>query len=198
VTTLSPSRRWRWTKWGIAAVALFWAVRIALNFGLRDVEAPPLRDGSRRAKLVLLVVFLCVVVGWGIWRWTRRHTAARGPGHGPEDLGHPYEMELELAPNAGRVAVRLIVEESGLRLEVRDDRTPYVRLDPPVPAHVPFTDVRALDVGSSRLVLDVTTPAGAQSLPLVPGTYADRQRLLWELAVRRPELFARAPAAAAR
>ncbi len=138
--------------------------------------------------VALTLALILVGVAWAVVSLVAlARRRARGPGHGPEDLGHPYDLVLETTEL--RLPLRLTVGSDSMSFEVTGPFAKLGDLDPPLPARVPLADVRQIELKPSRVVLHAETPAGEQAVALVPRTYADRQRFVWEMAVRIPDLF---------
>jgi hypothetical protein len=184
---MDPPRRWKPYLWftGVTT-ALYVAFQVVRRLEIDVVVVP--RPWVRPLYILIGVVFWGAVI-WGFVVLVRRQLHPRGPGHGPQDLGHPHDVGLELARNGERIPIRLVIGAEGLDVTLRSTKHGFGTFDPPLPERIALADVRALRVEAARLVLDVETAGGPQSLPLFPATYADRQRLIWEMAVRRPELF---------
>jgi hypothetical protein len=188
MTERPPPRQWKWHPWALLTAG---AGSIALRLaGESDPDRELLRRIPAKWQDAIGAAFLAAFwIVAGLWLWRAVRTRGRGPGHGPEDLGHPYEFELELAHNGDRVKLRVALARRTMSFDLLDARARFGALDPPLPPSVRVEDVRALRPEPSRLVLDVETAEGPQTVTLIPGSYADRQRFLWEVAVLRPDLF---------
>ena len=109
-------------------------------------------------------------------RVARRVREARAQGRWP--LGEPYEVELDIGCSGSRAWHRLQISEAAL--EFADMKVFGASL------RSPLRDISAIRVRASWI--EIAETQGVR-IRLVPRSYADRQRLLWELAVRVPDAF---------
>lgn len=92
-------------------------------------------------------------------------------------LGEPYQLQYEYRGTGARRAGELDVGEDDLSILVNFQEAVAIE----------FADVRRVRV--RRTSIDLETEH--EVLMLVPSTYDDRRRLLWELAVRCPDAMER-------
>jgi hypothetical protein len=180
-----PPRRWKWHPWGVLLSVVQWlALVVVLHVAERDGPAllPP---GVYTALVAVLATTGCVVLVLAVVGAVR----GRARGKGPLDLGRPYDVEFEIAHNGPRMWLRVTVGPEALTLEQQSQLVTLGGLDPPLPERVPLGDVLRIDLQRSRIVLHVRCDGGEQALALVPRSYAERQRFVWEMAVRRADLF---------
>ena len=131
------------------------------------------------APFALAVAFLAGAVGVTslvIDRRTRRRIRD-GRKDGRWAIGEPYQVQFEFRGRKGRSAGELHVGKEDLSILVDFQEAVSIEL-----AEVKSVRVR-------RTAIDVHTPH--EVLALVPASYADRERLLWELAVRCPDAMDR-------
>lgn len=166
-------RRQRWLRVtaiaGIAAVA---------GSHLSHRWAARLGGETAAAVLIAIEVLAAAVVSISLianWRTRRRILAGRQGDRWP--LGEPYNVTFEHRGRGNRTQGELHVGTDDLTLLARlgDGTT------------VALADVTAVRVRASAI--DVET--AGETLMLFPASYADRQRLLWELAVRCPDALER-------
>jgi hypothetical protein len=105
-------------------------------------------------------------------------------------LGRPYDVlacDNESARPAP-IVVHRQMEVSGGEIVLR---TQAVHPDPAgpragVPGHIALSHVGRIDVSDPWFLIHVRSPAGASVIAVQPRGLVDRERLLWELAVRAP------------
>jgi len=101
-------------------------------------------------------------------RALREFRASGGPGRFP--LGAPYAVELDMWDNGGRVPHVMSLDERGARFTSRGV----------LAGGFEFEGVDVVRVHAAWIEL----VSGDESVRVVPRSYADRERLLWELAFR--------------
>ena len=185
----TPStRRWRYARW-LTGVAIAWTVTTQLvELGVIRLPHDGLPRGVGEALGLGLVLLIWGLVFWALGRLLLRREDP-GRGTGPDRLGLPHDVDLELHPGGERARVRLTLTADEITLEVRDLRRHLGDLHPPLPAAVGLADVDAVRTEAATVVLVTSQGHAPRELRLVPASYAARERLLWELAVRRPEAF---------
>jgi hypothetical protein len=166
-------RRARWLR--ITAIA-----GPALAILAQFLTHPVMRESVPVSEFVLML-FMPAALTIGIAaliaaRRTRRRIEESRQGE-RWPLGEPYGLAFQHKGRGNRSHGELHVGP--------DDLTLLVQFGDPV--SVPLTDVATIRVRASAI--DVETPRAV--LMLFPGSYADRQRLLWELAVRCPDAMER-------
>lgn len=90
-------------------------------------------------------------------------------------LGEGYQVGLDVGGSGLRVASRLEIDEVALEFGVMDRFT------------IPVAGVDAIRVRPSWIEIE----GAGRLVRIAPGSYADRERLLWELAVRCPDAMER-------
>ena len=93
-------------------------------------------------------------------------------------LGLPYHVELDEECDGSRRWNRLRIDESTIEFRDIED------LGDPLTIHL--ADVTSIRTRASWIEI---AAADETCVRVVPGDFADRQRLLWELAVRVPDAF---------
>jgi hypothetical protein len=137
------------------------------------------RSGLLKNHPVLqIVVGVVVVIALGVaahdataaLRRRRRDRAERAvTGRWP--TGSPYVAAIQAAAHAPRVPANLVFQDAGLRVDPAPD---------PVPDVIPFADVTTVRVHSPSVEIETRL----WTFRVFTSSYDDRQRLLWELALR--------------
>jgi hypothetical protein len=170
-------RTWRdWSPWGAFFVAYY-----LLGGGLDRVVAPEWRRLIDAAIVALFGTLLSWTIGRGVRDAIRRRSATRrlrsATDAGRRPLGEPYDVELDLWDNGGRIPHTIRFDEHGATFRRRQ---PFSR-------GVEFVGIDVVRVRASWIEI----VSGDESVRVVPGSYADRERMLWELAVRWSEAIDR-------
>lgn len=167
-------RGWRIARWA-AASAFLLALRLV---PLRWLEGHPLL-GSAAAVLFAVLLGAMIFAAVAAIRRSRREAReirdARKVGRWP--LGMRYVVEADHALDGSRRPSELNVGETEIRIATIETDSP---LFPDVRRRMPLADVVAIRVRSSWIEI----AAADQRVRVVPRSYEDRQRLLFELAVR--------------
>jgi hypothetical protein len=179
---MALDRKKRPTTWRdawriIAFTALYVAIRLNLDRYLPPAVAPWVIG-------VVTALFIAAFVWWIVWigrdhvrdrrafRTLRRvHEGGRWP------LGEPYDVELDAWDNGGRVWHTMRI----------DERAVTFRSHAPFSRPIEFVGVDIVRVHASWIEIVSLD----ESVRVVPRSYADRERLLWELAVRWPDAIHR-------
>ena len=186
---IGPAGRAR--LWGFFVPALIVGVWFALSRSLEDVA----QKGEDRLwafvvpGLVVLIAAGTVAAIVSIRKRPQVPPAARSPAPGRTRLGQGYVLDA-LTPESFQWRKRLTMRFTADAIEITRERV----LEYVVERSVPLRAIRAvLDRPPAIVVVYGGGDSGIPEtrLPIVPGSYADRQRMLWEFAVRVPDAVER-------
>jgi hypothetical protein len=177
---LDPKRRRRsWLDW--LRVGAFFAFYVAM------IKGPPRFIPAEWTNWIagaVAVAFWSLVI-WMIVRFVRdeiRDRRAFRTLHDVRDggrwpLGARYAVELDAWCNGGRVWHTMRIDERGVTFRPRA----------PLSRRIDFVGIDVVHVHASWIEI----VSGNESVRVVPRSYADRERMLWELAVRWPDALNR-------
>jgi hypothetical protein len=165
--------RQRWLRvTPIAGIAVLAGSKIARHWAL-EIGGPPLVASLIAIEVLAAGIVIAALIA--NWRTRRRINEGREGDRWP--LGEPYLVGFEHRGRGDRTHGELHVGPEDLTLLTHLGRRTTVTL----------ADVTAVRVRATGI--DVET--ARETLILFPASYADRQRLLWELAVRCPDAMER-------
>ncbi len=173
---LAPERTRTRTIWSAIAemVVLFVALYAATNVGLERWFPPAWIPWVEVCAAVVFVPLFA----WSVFKFVRGTARRRRASRAVRDarregrwpLGAPYDVQVDARDNGERIWHSLTLGEGDATFQPKDGlgrKFDFARIDV---IHVRPTWIEFV--------------SGAESVRVVPKSYADRERLLWELAVR--------------
>jgi hypothetical protein len=153
----------------------FWVTAVVfLEVLLRAAFETRWLDGHPFVRAVAITAAVAIAVVGGVKaiaeyrRKKRDRSEARATGRWP--TGRAHSVGLEVHPYGARTQATLVFEPGGLRVDPAPDVVPDV---------MPFADIATVRVHSAWIEAETRL----WTFRVVPVTYEDRQRLLWELAL---------------
>lgn len=111
--------------------------------------------------------------------------------YAPDDAGIPYELEVSRRKGDGKPRRMLVVTDVALEFDVSSSPGISALLgENDLPDDIPLGDVHEVRVVADRVTVLHRAADALKSLDLFPSK-DDRDRLLWELALRCPEAVER-------
>jgi len=154
---------------------LWFSAVLLIEFLLREVLGSRWIVGRPAVQAVLIAVAAVVLVAGGYKtvveyrRKKRERIEVRATGRWP--TGSPHVIALDAHSDGSRVEGTLVFESDGLRVDPAPSLVPDV---------IPFADVATVRVRSAWIEVETRL----WKFRVVPASYEDRQRLLWEFALR--------------
>ena len=161
---------WRdWSPWGAFIVLYYVVFR-----GLPRVLPPEWRPWIELAGVVAFGALVLWTIGMSARNFVRdrrtRRTVQAKHADGRWPLGESYAVEVDPWCNGGRIWHTMRIDERGVRFRPRG----------PLSRGWEFDGVDVVHVHASWIEII----SGDESVRVVPRSYADRERMLWELAFR--------------
>ncbi len=164
-------RRWRIAGW-IFWLAFFVYVYLVPTSWRRQHPTVEIAVLAAVGMAILLLAFARIAA----FRRSRREAReARATGHWP--LGKAYLVGAEFALGGSRRGAELTIGETEIVIETIEAELPVL---PATEWRIPTADVHAVRVRPAWIEIATAD----RRVRVVPSSYQDRQRLLWELALR--------------